>query len=93
MIQVTPEFKNKYKYLNHLRLGSIIYSVEIDANDLISSSTKKKFSEKLSKREKIRNLFKNQEKNYEKFLLKKKNSEISEEERESDSTFYGSKKI
>ena len=92
MIQVTPEFKSKYKYLNHLRLGSIIYFVEIDVNDLISSSTKKKFGEKLNERERIRNLFKNQEKNYEKFLLKKKNSEISEEERESDSTFYGSKK-
>ena len=92
MIQVTPEFKSKYKYLNHLRLGSIIYFVEIDVNDLISSSTKKKFGEKLNERERIRNLFKNQEKNYEKFLLKKKNSEISEEEGESDSTFYGSKK-
>ena len=39
----------------------------------------------------MRNLLKNQEKNYELFLTKK-NSKISEEEKESDSTFYDSKK-
>ena len=50
MTQVTPEFKANYKYLNHLRLGSIIYFVEIDIDDLISSNTKKKFSEKLYER-------------------------------------------
>ena len=91
MLQVTGELKTKYKYLNHLRIGSIIYFVEIDINDLISSNTKKKFSEKLYERKRMRNLLKNQEKNYELFLTKK-NSKISEEEKESDSTFYDSKK-
>ena len=91
MFQVTGELKTKYKYLNHLRIGSIIYFVEIDINDLISSNTKKKFSEKLYERKRMRNLLKNQEKNYELFLTKK-NSKISEEEKESDSTFYDSKK-
>ena len=91
MFQVTGELKSKYKYLNHLRIGSIIYFVEIDINDLISSNTKKKFSEKLYERKRMRNLLKNQEKNYELFLTKK-NSKISEEEKESDSTFYDSKK-
>ena len=91
MFQVTGELKSKYKYLNHLRIGSIIYFVEIDIDDLISSNTKKKFSEKLYERKRMRNLLKNQEKNYELFLTKK-NSKISEEEKESDSTFYDSKK-
>jgi hypothetical protein len=91
MFQVTGELKTKYKYLNHLRIGSIIYFVEIDINDLISSNTKKKFSEKLYERKRMRNLLKNQEKNYELFLTKK-NSKISEEEKESDSTFYDCKK-
>ena len=91
MIQVTPEFKSKYKYLNHLRIGSIIYFIEIDINDLISSTTKNKFNEKLKERKRIRNLLKKQEKNYELFLIKK-NSKLSEEEKESDSTIYDSKK-
>ena len=91
MIQVTGELKSKYKYLNHLRIGSIIYFVEIDVDDLISSNTKKKFKEKLYERKRMRNLLKNQEKNYELFLTKK-NSKLSEEEKESDSTFYDSKK-
>ena len=93
MFQVTPEFKCKYKYLNHLRIGSIINFVEIDVNDLISSSTKKKFSEKLKERNRMRNLLKNQEKNYELFLSKK-NSKISEDENnlELNSTSSDSKK-
>ena len=91
MTQVTGELKSKYKYLNHLRIGSIIYFVEIDVDDLISANTKEKFREKLNERKRMRNLLKNQEKNYELFLTKK-NSKISEEEKESDSTFYESKK-
>ena len=84
MTQVTGELKSKYKYLNHLRIGSIIYFVEIDVDDLISANTKEKFREKLNERKRMRNLLKNQEKNYELFLTKK-NSKISEEEKESDS--------
>ena len=93
MTQVTSEFKSKYKFLNHLRIGSIIYFVEIDIDDLISSSTKKKFSEKLNERNRMRNLLKNQEKNYELFLSKK-NSKLSEEEKDLDlnSTMNDSKK-
>jgi len=76
MTQVTGELKSKYKYLNHLRIGSIIYFVEIDVDDLISANTKEKFREKLNERKRMRNLLKNQEKNYELFLTKK-NSKIS----------------
>ena len=82
MNQVTSEFKSKYEYLNHLRIGSIIFFVEIDIDDLISSATKKKFNEKLKERKRMRNLLKNQEKNYELFLTKK-NSKLSEEEKDS----------
>ena len=93
MTQVTPEFKANYKYLNHLRLGSIIYFVEIDINDLISSSTEKKFHAQLEERSRMRKLLKNQEKSYELFLTKK-NSKISEEEKELElnSTIGDSKK-
>ena len=93
MTQVTPEFKSNYKYLNHLRLGSVIYFVEIDINDLISSSTEKKFHAQLEERNRMRKLLKNQEKSYELFLIKK-NSKISEEEKdlELNSTMGDSKK-
>ncbi len=78
--QVTPKLKSEYKYLNHLRIGSIIYFVEIDIEDLISSSTKMKYSEKLYERKRLRNILKNQEKNYEDFI-NKKNNLLNEEEK------------
>ena len=82
MIQVTPKLKSEYKYLNHLRIGSIIFFVEIDVNDLISSSTKKVYQEKLNERYRLRSLLKNQEKNYENFI-NKKNNKIFEDEKNS----------
>ena len=82
MNQVTPSLKSEYKYLNHLRIGSIIFFVEIDINDLISSSTKNIYKEKLYERNRLRNLLKNQEKSYENFI-NKKNSKIFEEEKNS----------
>ena len=82
MNQVTPKLKSENKYLNHLRIGSIIYFVEIDINNLISSSTKKIYQEKLEERRKIRNLLNNQEKKYEDFINKRINR-IYEEEKNS----------
>ena len=82
MNQVTPNLKSEYKYLNHLRIGSIIFFVEIDINDLISSSTKKIYQDKLYERNRLRNLLKNQEKSYENFI-NKKNNKIFEEEKNS----------
>ena len=82
MKQVTSKLKSEYKYLNHLRIGSIIYFVEIDIKDLISSSTKKIYQEKLNERYRLRSLLKNQEKNYENFI-NKKNSKIFEDEKNS----------
>ena len=89
MYQVTPKLKSEYNYLNHLRVGSIIFFVEIDINDLISDSTKEKYNEKLFERKRFRNLLKNQEKNYELFITKK-NSKIIEEEK--NSSINGSQK-
>ena len=80
MNQVTPKLKSEYKYLNHLRIGSIIFFVEIDINDLISSSTKKLYNEKSYERNRLRNLLKNQEKSYENFI-KRRNSKLIEEEK------------
>ena len=82
MIQVTQNLKHEYKYLNHLRVGSIIFFIDIDINDLISSSTKNLYNEKLSERNRIRNLLKNQEKNYEEFI-NKRTIKIIEEEKNS----------
>ena len=81
--QVTQKLKSEYKYLNHLRIGSIIYFVEIDINDLISSSTKMKYNEKLYERKRLRNILKNQEKNYEAFVNKKNNLLFEEEKNNS----------
>ena len=81
--QVTQKLKSEYKYLNHLRIGSIIYFVEIDINDLISSSTKMKYNEKLYERKRLRNILKNQEKNYEDFVNKKNNLLFEEEKNNS----------
>ena len=82
MNQVTPKLKSENKYLNHLRIGSVIYFVEIDINNLVSSSTKKMYQEKLEERRKIRNLLNNQEKKYEDFI-NKRNNRIYEEEKNS----------
>jgi hypothetical protein len=83
MVQVTPKLKHEYQYLNHLRVGSIIFFIEIDINDLISSSTKNIYIEKINERNRIRNLLKNQEKNYEEFINKKKVKIIEEEKNSS----------
>ena len=82
MDQVTSKMKNEYNYLNHLRSGSIIFFVEIDINDLISPSTKKKYVEKLYERSRFRRLLKYQEKNYEEFIIKK-NIKLNESEKNS----------
>ena len=82
MDQVTSKLKNEYSYLNHMRSGSIIFFVEIDINDLISSSTKKKYVEKLYERSRFRRLLKYQEKNYEEFIIKK-NIKLNESEKNS----------
>ena len=78
MKQITYNLKNKYPYLNHLMIGSIIFFVEIDIKHLVSFHTKKKFNKELNERQRIRNLLHKEEKNYELFLKKK----VSEEQQQ-----------
>ena len=78
MKQITPYLKSLYPYLSHLNLGSIIFFVEIDVNQLISPFTRNKFSHALNERAKRRRLLSNEEKNYEKFINKKSMKEKEE---------------
>ena len=78
MKQITYNLKTKYPYLNHLMIGSIVFFVEIDARQLVSFHTKKKFTKELNERQRIRNLLHKEEKNYELFLKKK----VSEEQKQ-----------
>jgi hypothetical protein len=85
MVQVTHKLKNENKYLSHLNDDSIIFFVEIDINDIISSSTKEKYVEILFRKEKLRNLLKNEENKYEKFV-QKRNEKLFEEEKNNITT-------
>ena len=77
-VQITQNIKSNYPYLSHLNLGSIIFFVEIDVNQLISPFTRNKFSHALNERAKRRRLLSNEEKNYEKFINKKSMKEKEE---------------
>ena len=83
MKQITPYLKSNYPFLSHLNVGSIIFFVEIDINDMISSSTKKIYQEKLDERNRLRNLLKYQEKNFEDFVNKRNNKLFEEEKNNS----------
>ena len=93
MKQVTPYLKSTYSYLSHLNIGSIIFFVEIDVNPLISASTRKKYSHALNERAKKRRLLSNEEKNYEKFINKKKIKEQEELKNYYSKHFYNLKEL
>ncbi len=78
MSQITPFLKSKYHYLSHLRVGSIVFFVEIEFGNLISEKTRKKFMNELKERAKYRRLLSNEEKHYEKFIQKKASKENEE---------------
>ena len=78
MTQITPFLKSKYHYLSHLRVGSIVFFVEIEFGNLISEKTRKKFINELKERAKYRRLLSNEEKHYEKFIQKKTSKENEE---------------
>lgn len=71
MHQVTYNFKKHYPYLSHLRIGSIIFFVEIDIKHLVSLNTYKAFGNELRKRAKIRMMLSKEEKSYERFIKTK----------------------
>jgi len=68
MYQTTPYLKNKYPFLNHLRIGSIFFFVEIDMKKLVSNHTLKQFHNVLKDRAKIRNNIKREEEFYDNYL-------------------------
>ena len=43
MHQITPYLKNKYPFLNHLKIGSLFFFVEIDMKQIVSNHTLKNF--------------------------------------------------
>lgn len=71
MHQITHYFKKSYSFLSHLRIGSLIFFVEIELGNLVSPKTKKKFANELRERAKYRRLLSKEEQNYEKFIKKK----------------------
>lgn len=89
MHQITYQLKKIYPFLSHLRIGSLIFFIEIELGNLISPQTKKKFASQLNERSKYRRLLSKEEKNYEKFIKKK----ASEEEKENLMLFATTPKI
>ena len=76
--QINRNNKFKYPYFSHLRMGSIIFFVDIDLGDLISNETKKKYNNIFKERAKYRRLLFNEEKKYMNFIKKKQIKENNE---------------
>jgi hypothetical protein len=68
MHQITPSLKNKYPFLNHLKIGSLFYFVEIDLKQSVSNHTIKNFHHILKERAKIRNNIKREEEHYDNWV-------------------------
>ena len=67
MHQMTQYTRNKYKFLNHLKNGSIFFFVEIDMKNNASSYTLKQYPI-LVERAKIRNKIKKEEEHYDMYV-------------------------
>ena len=68
--QMSPIFKNKFNYLNHIKDGNIFYLVEIDLKPLVSNIVLKQFHTVLKERSRIRNQVKEEEEHYDSFVQK-----------------------
>ncbi len=68
MHQITPFIKNKYPFLNHLKIGSMFFLVEIDMKQLVSNHTLKQFHNVLKERAKVRNSIKREEEHYDNYV-------------------------
>jgi hypothetical protein len=68
MHQITPSLKNKYPFLNHLKIGSLFYFVEIDLKQSVSNHTIKNFHQILKERAKIRTNIKREEEHYDNWV-------------------------
>ena len=94
MTQITPFLKSKYHYLSHLRVGSIVFFVEIEFGNLISEKTRKKFINELKERAKYRRLLSNEEKHYEQSYHQfSYGKEIKEEKKENENEIEKEEKI
>ena len=65
---MTPNTKNKWSFLSHLKLGSIFYFVEIDLRELVNTKTLEKYKDTLYEREQIRLNIKLEENYYHKLV-------------------------
>lgn len=68
MHQVTPQIKNQYKFLSHLKIGSLFFFIEIDLKQNVSNHTLKTFHNLLKDRAKIRNSIKREEDHYDNYV-------------------------
>jgi hypothetical protein len=68
MYQITPYLKNKYRFLNHLRIGSLFFLVEIDMKQIVSNHTLKQYYHILKERNKIRSNIKREEEHYNNYV-------------------------
>jgi hypothetical protein len=64
MHQVTPTMINRYKFLNHLKLGSMFFFVEVDLKPLVSNHTLKQYYHLLKDRAKVRSTIRREEEHY-----------------------------
>lgn len=67
---ITPKIKNNFPYLTHLKLGALIYLVEIDMSNIVSSYTLNKFSYIINKRKDERMIIKKEEDHYDYIIQK-----------------------
>ena len=79
---VTPKFKKFVSYLTHLKLGSLVYFVEIDLSNTLSNSSLNKYSNTLNKRMENRISVKKEEDCYEKIIKREKEKETIRKENE-----------
>jgi hypothetical protein len=68
MYQVTPSIKNRYPFLNHLKIGSLFFFVEIDMKPNVSNHTMKRFHHLLKERAKIRYNIIREEEHYDNYV-------------------------
>jgi hypothetical protein len=64
MHQVTPYMINKHKFLNHLKLGSVFFFIEIDLKPVVSNHTLKQYYHILKDRAKVRSTIRREEDHY-----------------------------
>lgn len=68
MHQVTPQIKNQYKFLSHLKVGSLFFFIEVDLRQNVSNHTMKSFHNILKDRAKIRSSIKREEDHYDNYV-------------------------